>query len=352
MKKKLFQLDPLTALRFKKFKSMKRGYYSFLIFIFLLVFSLCGEIFINSKPLLLVYKGQVHVPMLEGIHRGSEFGYDYDYEVNYRILAPKLKEEGSGFVILPIVPYNPLEQDFIPGKNPPYAPDFSKAHYLGTDGIGRDILARLIFGFRIAISFSLLIVFTTMFIGTIVGVLMGYWGGIFDIIMQRIVEIWEEVPLLYVVMIVVQIFKPDFFMFVLIFSLFGWASRTYTPRAMTYRERERDYILAARSMGASTWRIATVHIIPNILVVIVTILPFAISGGISTLTVFDYLGFGLPAPTPSWGELLSQGVATYKKAPWILASILSATVFVLTIITFIGEALRDAFDPKKYTQYK
>jgi microcin C transport system permease protein len=169
---------------------------------------------------------------------------------------------------------------------------------------------------------------------------------------QRLIEIWEQIPFLYVVMLVVSIFQPEFFIFLTIFIIFGWTSRTWGVRAMTYRERERDYVLAARTMGASTWRIISVHILPNVLVVVLTSLPFAVEGGISSLTALDYLGFGLRPPTPSWGELIGQGISTYQSAPWIIASVVLALTFVLVLVAFVGEGLRDAFDPRRYTVYQ
>jgi microcin C transport system permease protein len=195
-------------------------------------------------------------------------------------------------------------------------------------------------------------VLITFLAGTLLGVLMGYVGGRFDLVVQRLIEIWEQVPFLYVVMIVVSVFQPEFLLFLGIFVLFGWTSRTWSVRAMTYRERERDYVLAARTMGASRWRIIAVHILPNILVVVLTSLPFAVEGAISSLTALDYLGFGLRPPTPSWGELIGQGISAYQAAPWIIASVGGAMTFVLVLIAFIGEGLRDAFDPKRYTVFE
>jgi microcin C transport system permease protein len=298
------------------------------------------------------YNGKLHFPTYRRVYIGTDFDLDYQYEVNYRELKVHLKETGNGWVVLPIVPYNPYEQEFREGSFPPYRPSFKTRHFLGTDRIGRDLLARLLYGFRIAIFFALLVVFVTFFIGTIVGVLMGYWGGPFDTIFQRVIEIWERIPFLYVIMIVVSIFKPNFLIFAAIYIFFGWSGRTWTVRAMAYKERERDYILAAKAMGASTWRIITVHIVPNVLVVVVTMLPFSVAAGISSLTALDYLGFGLRPPTPSWGELISQGIAEIQNSPWIITSVVTALVLVLVMIAFIGEGLREAFDPKKYTVYK
>jgi microcin C transport system permease protein len=181
---------------------------------------------------------------------------------------------------------------------------------------------------------------------------MGYLGGGFDLVVQRLIEIWEQVPFLYVVMLVVSIFQPEFFLFLGIFIVFGWTSRTWAVRAMTYRERERDYVLAARTMGANTWRIISVHILPNVLVIVLTSLPFAVEGAISALTALDYLGFGLRPPTPSWGELIGQGISAYQSAPWIISSVGAAMTIVLVLIAFVGEGLRDAFDPKRYTVYQ
>lgn len=346
------RIHPLTKLRVRRFVSIKRGYISFLILMGLIVFSLFGELFINSRALIVSYQGKLHFPTYRGVYLGTDFDLDYQYEVNYRELKQHLKETGEGWVLLPIVPYDAYEQDFREDEYPPYAPSLKDRHLLGTDRIGRDLVARLVYGFRIAILFSLGFVFVTFFIGTVIGSLMGYRGGLFDTFFQRIIEIWERIPFLYVVMILASIYKPNFFMFLFIFIFFGWSARTWTVRAMTYRERERDYIVAARAMGASTWRIITVHIIPNVLVVIVTMLPFSVAAGISSLTALDYLGFGLRPPTPSWGELISQGIASYQNAPWILTSVIAAMVLVLVMIAFIGEGLREAFDPKKYTVYK
>ncbi len=352
MKKPMFTLDPLTRKRIDRFKQIKRGYWSWRALLVLVILSLFSELFINSRAIVVSYEGKLYFPTYGAVIPGTTFGLDYQYETNYRELSKTLKANGKGWVLMPLVPYSAYEQDFKEGVYPPYAPSLVSRHFLGTDSIGRDIVARLVYGFRIAILFSLAYVFITFFIGTVIGCLMGYWGGWFDTIFQRIIEIWEQVPFLYVVMIVGSIYKPNFAIFLLIFIIFGWSSRTWRVRAMTYRERERDYILAAKAMGASTWRIISVHIVPNVLVVIVTMLPFAISGAISSLTALDYLGFGLRPPTPSWGELISQGISAYKTAPWILTSVVSAMTVILVMIAFIGEGLRDAFDPKKFTVYK
>ncbi len=346
------RLDPLTLQRFRRFRSIRRAWVSLWILVVLTGLSLAGELLVNSRALAVWYQGRLYLPIYGRVHFGDELGLPYHYEANYRELARKLAREGGGWVLLPPVPYNPYEQDFREGSYPPYPPSASERHFLGTDRIGRDVLARLLFGFRIAILFSLGFVFVTFLAGTLLGMLMGYVGGRFDLVVQRLIEVWEQVPFLYVVMIVVSVFRPDFFLFLGIFVLFGWTSRTWAVRAMTYRERERDYVLAARTMGASRWRIVTVHILPNVLVVVLTSLPFAVAGAISALTALDYLGFGLRPPTPSWGELIGQGISVYQTAPWIILSVTAALTLVLVLIAFVGEGLRDAFDPKRYTFYQ
>jgi microcin C transport system permease protein len=352
MKGGFLRIDPLTRMRLERFRASRRGFWSFVCLLVLVGLSIFAELLVNSRALAVWHGGKLYLPTYAGVIPGTRFGLEYGYETNYRELAAALKKGGGGWVMMPLVPYNAFEQDFREGSYPPYAPSAKARHYLGTDTIGRDLVARLVYGFRIAIFFAALYVLGTFAVGILLGTLMGYWGGPFDMVVQRLIEIWEQIPFLYLVMIVMAIFNPGFFMFLSIFILFDWTMRTRGVRAMTYRERERDYILAARSMGASTWRIITVHIIPNVLVVIVTMIPFAVSGAISSLTILDYLGFGLPPPTPSWGELIQQGISTFKTAPWILSSVIAAMTAVLVMIAFLGEGLRDAFDPKKFTVYK
>jgi microcin C transport system permease protein len=283
---------------------------------------------------------------------GKTFGLGYSYETNYRELKQKFdREGGTSFVIMPPVPYNPYENDLRFNEYPPFPPSFSLRHFLGTDNVGRDVLARLVYGFRTAILFSLALLFLNYSVGISMGCAMGYFGGVFDLFFQRVIEIWSNIPFLYVIIIVSSIVVPNFLILILIMAFFGWISITWVMRTMTYREKEREYILAVRSLGASHMRIIFRHIIPNTISVIVTYAPFAISGGIVALTSLDYLGFGLPAPTPSWGELLSQGWQNME-AWWISAAVVSALVVTLMTVTFIGEGIREAFDPRRHTVYE
>ncbi len=252
---------------------------------------------------------------------------------------------------MPPVPFNAFENDLKEDQFPPFAPSMQDKHYLGTDAVGRDIVARLLYGFRIAIFFSLALLVVNYTIGVSIGSAMGYWGGKFDLFFQRIIEIWSNVPFLYVIIIISSIIVPNFFMLILIMAFFGWIGITWTMRTVTYKERAREYVLAARALGATNTRIIFKHIIPNTIAIIVTFAPFAVSSGIVALTSLDYLGFGLPPPTPSWGELLQQGW-TNLDAWWISGSVIAAMTISLITVTFVGEAVREAFDPKLHTVYE
>ena len=347
----MLRFDPLTEKKIRRFKEIKRGYWSFIILSVLLILSLFAELFINSKALVVKYQGEYHFPVISDVISGTKFGLGYAAETNYRELKEKFAAESDSdnFVLMPLVPWNPYEQDFS-GDYPPTPPDAESSHYLGTDVIGRDILARLIYGFRIAMSFALITMVISYTIGTAVGCAMGFWGGKFDLIVQRLIEIWSMVPFLYVIMILVSIIQPTFTLFVAINVLFGWMGMTWYMRTMTYRESAREYVLAAKAIGASTARILFRHILPNTMVMIVTLAPFTIAGNITALTALDYLGLGLMPPTPSWGELLQQGKSNLD-SPWIVTSVVTSIVAVLVMVTFIGEAVRAAFDPKKFTRY-
>ncbi|MBT3983696.1 MAG: ABC transporter permease subunit [Bacteriovoracaceae bacterium] len=347
-----FKLNPLTVKKINRFKSIKRGYYSFIIFSLSLFFAMFAEFFVNSKAILVKYEGNYHFPTYSDVISGETFGLDYKYETNYRELNKQFEsEESDNFVIMPVFPYNPLENDLQEGIYPPTAPNMDNQHFLGTDTTGRDILARLVYGYRIAIVFSLGLLLINYVIGITIGCLMGFYGGWFDIIVQRIIEIWSNIPFLYVVIIVSSIVVPSLGVLMGIMAFFGWMGMTWYMRTKTYKEKEREYVLAARALGAKDRKIIFSHIIPNSISLIVTFIPFSIAGGMTSLTSLDYLGFGLLPPTPSWGELLSQGTSRLD-APWIGISVVFAMILILTMITFIGEAIREAFDPKKHTTYQ
>jgi microcin C transport system permease protein len=346
------RINPLTLKKFRRFKSIKRGYYSFLLFVLLLLIAVFAELLINNRALL-VYDGEtLHFPIYGDIIPGNRFGLEYDYETNYRELKDVYrKEKGTRFVLMPLVPFNAFENDLKEGAYPPYPPSFKDQHYLGTDNVGRDMVARLVYGFRICIVFSLLLLVINFAIGISLGCLMGYIGGKFDLLFQRIIEIWSSIPFLYVIMIIASIIVPSLMILIIISVFFGWMGMTWYMRTATYKEKARDYVMAARALGASNGRIIFRHILPNAVSLVVTFVPFSVAGGIGALTALDYLGFGLPAPTPSWGELLQQGTENLH-AIWIISSTVAALVVVMVSITFIGEAVREGFDPKLHSIYE
>jgi len=346
------KINPLTLKKIKRFRSIKRGYYSFIIIITMILLSLVAGILINKRALIVHYEGRYYFPTYGHMIPGTTFGLSYKYETNYRDLKKHFKEGTRGnWVLMPFVPYDAYENDLKEDEYPPFPPSIKNKHYLGTDTVGRDIVARLVYGFRIAIFFSLLLLFVNYSIGVSIGCAMGFFGGKFDLVFQRIIEIWSNIPFLYIIIIISSIMVPTFFILILIMSFFGWIGITWTMRTVTYKERAREYVLAARALGASNFRIIFKHIVPNTIAIIITFAPFAISGGIVALTSLDYLGFGLPPPIPSWGELLQQGWANLD-AWWIVGSVIIAMLITLMTVTFVGEAIREAFDPKLHTTYE
>lgn len=346
------KLNPLTIRKIRRFQSLKRGYYSFIVFVGMILVSLFAELLVNNRALIVHYEGKYSFPTYGNMIPGATYGQGYEYETNYRELARRFQDEGKGnWILMPVVPYNPYENDLRQDEFPPFPPSAKDQHYFGTDAVGRDIVARLVYGFRIAISFSLLLLIANYTIGVSIGSAMGFFGGKFDLFFQRIIEILTNIPFLYVIIIISSIMVPNFYMLILIMAFFGWTAITWTMRTATYKERAREYVLAAKALGASNFRIIFKHIIPNTIAIIVTFAPFSVSGGIIALTSLDYLGFGLPPPTPSWGELLQQGWNNMD-AWWIAGSVVAAMVVTLVTVTFIGEAVREAFDPKLHTTYE
>ena len=239
------------------------------------------------------------------------------------------------------------------GVLPPTGPDFRRRHYLGTDSQGRDVASRLLYGFRISIFFALFLVLTAQAIGTVIGSLQGYLGGRFDLISQRVIEVLISIPFLYVVIIMGALFAPSFWMLLAIMALFQWIAITFYMRTEMYREKTREYCLAARSYGASHARIIFRHLLPNSLTPLVTFTPFAVVGAIFALTALDYLGYGLPAPTPSWGEMIDQALQLENRDKlWLTLAPFGAITVTLVLVVFIGESVREAFDPKQYARYE
>ncbi len=355
----MLKLNPQTLKKFRRFREIKRGYYSFLILAGLLLTVSIGELLVNNRALVVSYEDSWYFPIYTEFHPGTDFGLDYHYETNYRDLqAAFSKQESDNFVIMPLVPYSPYENHAPTGIYKPEPPDLALKHYLGTDTTSRDILARLFYGTRIALLFSIAFMVWVYLIGITIGCAMGYFGGMFDLVFQRLIEIWSNVPFLYMVIIVFSVIPSTFSIpiriavLLTVMVLFSWTGMTYYMRTETYKEKARDYTAAAKIIGASHTRIIFHHILPNVISTLVTFMPFTIVAAISSITALDFLGFGLPPPTPSLGELLKQGTANLRTAPWIVTSAFVTLVLLLTLVTFIGEAVRESFDPKKFTVYK
>jgi microcin C transport system permease protein len=336
--------------RWRRFKIIKRGYYSFLIILFLYIISFILPVFIGRNALLVKYNEQYCFPLFK-YYSAGEFNQNIPGEANYRLLKKQFKEEGKdNFVLMPLYPYGPNESllDETEG-NPPHPPTVE--HIMGTDTSGRDVFARLLYGLNVSISFALTVTLLAFLLGIIVGAVQGFFGGIVDILIHRFIEIWSTLPVLYVIIIVSSLIVPNFFLLCLIMTVFSWVGISFYMRGEFYRERGKDYVSAAIAMGATNRRLIFSHILPNSLTPIISFAPFAIVGNIAALVSLDFLGFGLPPPTPSWGQLIQQGM-TNVDYWWLVAFPLGAEFLTLIAIVFIGEAVREAFDPKPYSRLR
>jgi microcin C transport system permease protein len=339
--------------RWRKFKTLKRGWYSFIAIIVFYVLSLCSPLLINNRALVMSYQGELYVPVFGQFNEARNFGQRIIGEADYRSLQVQFAEAGDGdWVLMPPYPYHPNESlmtDPTLEGRPPHPP--SSVHWLGTDNRGRDVLARLVYGFRISITFAIGVVLLSYFVGMAVGQLLGYFGGRVDIYGQRLVEIWSGLPFLYTVIIISSIVTPSVLILVLILAIFRWMNISLYMRGEVYREKSRDYVAAAIAQGESHKSIMFRHILPNSLTPIVSFAPFALVAAISSLVALDFLGFGLPAPTPSWGEMVNQGLESITKWHLIVFPLI-ALFFTLMMVVFIGEAIREAFDPKVFSRLR
>ncbi|HPI39777.1 MAG TPA: ABC transporter permease subunit [Pseudobdellovibrionaceae bacterium] len=341
-------MNPLFFKRWNRFKSLRRSFWSLVILMGAIFLSLFAELLMNHRAIFVNYKGQWHFPTYQYLE-AQTFGEEGTQEPKYRELKTKLSENGEGFVLMPLVPYGPFESDFTETP-PPHAP--SSRHWLGTDDQGRDILVRLFYGFRIAIFFSLILTIVGFIIGIWIGALSGYFGGWVDLSFQRIIEIWSTVPFLYLCIYVASLITPNFWILLCLLLFFSWISISYYIRTEVMREKEKDYCLAAQSCGASSSRIIFKHLLPNSMVPVISSFPFAIVRGITSLTSLDFLGYGLPPPTPSWGGLMQQGLQYLHNAWWITLFSFLAITITLLLVTFIGEGIREALDPKHFSKYQ
>lgn len=336
--------------RWLKFKTLKRGYYSFILLLVLYGLSFLLPLMINNRALVVHFESEYYFPAISGYYPGIKFGQNVPGEVNYRLLKQEWTTSNSdNFIIMPIYPYSPFEDITVSG-NKMYEPP-STRHLLGTDNTGRDVFARLCYAFNISISFALLLTIINYIIGVSVGGAMGYFGGKFDLFLQRIIEVWSSLPMLFVIIIISSIIKPSFMLLIFIYTIVNWIGMTYLMRAEFYREKAKDYVAAALSMGQNNRKIIFKHILPNSLVPIITYFPFSVVAGIFTLVALDYLGFGLPPPTPSWGQMLDVGLQNISKW-WMVFAPVSAEFLTLLLVVFVGEGTREAFDPKVYSRLR
>ncbi len=328
----------------QRFKANKRGYYSLWLFVILFVASLFAEVLSNDKPLLVYYQGEIYLPLLKS-YPETTFGGDFETEADYvDPYVRQLLNEGDNWAIYPPNPFSYDTINYYNLQPNPAAP--SAANLLGTDDRGRDVLARLIYGFRISVLFAFVLTIIGVALGLIAGAIQGYFGGKIDLFAQRLIEIWSSMPELYLLIIFASLFEPSIFLLIVLLSVFGWMGLADYVRAEFLRGRNMEYVKAARALGLSNRTIMFRHLLPNSMTPVVTFLPFRISGAILALTSLDFLGLGVPPSTPSLGELLSQGKENIE-AWWLSISTFVVLVGTLMLLIFIGEALREALDSRR-----
>ena len=325
------------------FRSNRRAYWSLLIFGSVFIFTLFAELFANDQPLLVKYQGHLYFPIFQ-TYSEQEFGGDFPTPADYRDKYIQQKIMADGYIVFPPLPYSFNTVDYDLQTPTPSAP--TAAHILGTDDEGRDILVRIIYGLRLSVVFAFLLTAASSFLGIVSGALQGYFGGTIDLIFQRVLEIWESLPQLFVLIIIASIFVPTFWSLLIIMLAFTWMSLTGVVRAEFLRTRNFEFVKAAKALGISNLRIIFRHILPNAVVASITFIPFILSEAIVSLTALDFLGLGLPQEYPSLGDLVRQGKDNLQ-APWIGLSIFFVLSSVLTMLIFIGEGIRDAFDSRR-----
>lgn len=345
MENKLFgrPINPITWRKWQNFKANRRGYYSLWIFLALFFLSLFAELIANDRPLYVEFDGRAHFPVFT-LYTEVDFGGEFESEAEYS--DPYVREliEEKGWILSPIIPWSFDSIDYESQENHPSP--LSARHLLGTDDQGRDVLARVIYGFRISVLFGLILTLVSSVIGILVGAFQGYFGGKVDLIGQRFIEIWQGLPMLYLLIIMSAAIAPGFYTLLFLMILFSWTALVGVVRAEFLRARNFDYVRAAKALGVSDTTIMYRHVLPNAMVATITFMPFILSGGVATLTSLDFMGFGLPPGSPSLGELLNQGKNNLQ-APWLGITAFLVLSVMLSLLVFIGEAVRDAFDPRK-----
>lgn len=339
-----FTLSPINRRRWENFKANKRGFYSLWVFLVLFILTLFAEFIANDKPLVLRYDGGLYFPVFQ-TYPETTFGGEFQTEADYRdpFVQDLIKDKG-GWMLWPPIRYSYRTINLNLPEPAPSRPTFE--NLLGTDDQGRDVLARVIYGFRISVLFGLTLTFFSSVIGISAGAVQGYFGGWIDLLFQRFIEIWTSVPQLYLIIIISSVIAPSFWILLGIMLAFSWVALVGVVRAEFLRGRNFEYIQAARAMGLTDFKIMFKHLLPNAMVATLTFMPFILNGSITTLTALDFLGLGLPPGSPSLGELLAQGKDNLQ-APWLGITAFFVIAIMLSLLIFIGEAVRDAFDPRK-----
>lgn len=337
------RLSPLARRRLDRFKQNRRGWWSLWLFLALFALTLGGELVANDKPLVLKYDGELYFPVFKR-HTEQEFGGQLPFQADYRSeYVRQLIEGRGGWMLFPPIPFSADTPNYDltqPAPSPP-----STTNWLGTDDQSRDVLARVIFGARVSILFALALTLISSLIGIGAGALQGYYGGWVDLFGQRLLEVWSGLPVLYLLIILSGFVEPNFWWLLGIMALFSWLALVDVVRAEFLRGRNLEYVKAARALGLSDRKIILRHILPNAMNATLSFLPFILTGAISTLTALDFLGFGMPAGSASLGELIAQGKQNLQ-APWLGFTAFFTLALILSLLVFIGEGLRDAFDPR------
>jgi len=336
------RLSPVVLRRLQTFQHNRRAVWSLAIFLLLFVLCLSAEFVANDKPVLVWYDGGLYFPALK-TYPEATFGGDFDTEAEYSDAYVSDLIRAKGWLLWPVIPYAyDTHVQNLPGPAP--TPP-SMQNWLGTDDQARDVVARLIYGFRTSILFALVLTFASTIIGVAVGAMQGFYGGNIDLLGQRFLEIWGGMPVLFILLILSSLVAPNFWWLLGIMLLFSWTALVGYVRAEFLKARDLDYVRAARALGVSNTMIIWRHVLPNAMVATITFMPFLLTGAIETLTSLDFLGFGLPAGAASLGELVQQGKSNIE-APWLGISAFAVLSVMLTLLVFIGEGLRDAFDPR------
>ena len=336
-------LSKLNQRRLNNFKNNKRGYYSFWIFTFLFIVTLFADFIANEKPLLVKYNSNYYYPIFS-YYSETTFGGDFETEADYKdpFVINLINE--NGWIIMPIIPYS--YNTIIRDLNSPAPSSPSTQNWLGTDDQARDVLSRLIYGFRISVLFGFTLTLFSMIIGVSAGAIQGYFGGKTDLFFQRFMEIWSAIPTLYVLIILASVIQPNFWWLLIILLLFSWMGYVGVVRAEFLRARNFDYIRAAKALGVSNTTIMFRHMLPNATIATITFLPFSLSASVTALSGLDFLGFGLPPGSASLGEMVNQG-RNNLQAPWLGLTSFFTLGLMLGLLVFVGEAVRDSLDPRK-----